>query len=256
VPRSIRASVFLWLSVALNACSISSTRKVTPWFELRDQHPTIDVPHAFASGPHVVSSWMYADGHWTEVQHQDEDGITSHRRAWRLDGGETVLYDDGKNLRVYRRTGRPLAPGSLPCRNYQVKVSEDGMLASCVECRFPHPHESRCWGSDTTVFRSDASVVAHYSSDLPAQMDGSGPMWIFGLGFLSDGRPLVLAEYATREPLNSRCMLIAVSAGGAQVLADVPIMQDCEKPESWKSRLPDGVRINLQMPTWSPHAHD
>jgi hypothetical protein len=227
---------------------------VTDWFKLRDQHPTIDLPHAFASGPHVVSSWMQVGGRWAEIQHQNEDGIVNHRDAWLLDGGEAVLYDDGRDLWIYRRDHDPGMRTKVPCPTYRVSVSLDGTRISCVQRRFPGPNESRGWGSDTTVLRSDASTVAHYTSDLPGQLDGSGPMFIYPVGFLRDGTPLVGAEYPIPNvDFDEHCLLVAMDSNGGRVLSDVPRMRHCENPSSWRSQLPAGVEITLQQPTRSPH---
>lgn len=141
----------------------------------------------------------------------------------------------------------------VPCPT-GVSVSLDGTRISCVECRFQHPHESRCWGSDVTVFRSGATAVAHYVSDLPGQLDGSGPMFVHGVGFLQDGTPLVEAQYAIANVnFDEHCLLIAMDSNGGRVLSDVPRMRNCEDPRSWKPHLPPGLEISLQQSTRSPH---
>ena len=64
--RAVRAISAVILAVACAGCTRTSEREITGWFKLRDQHPTIEVVHAFASGSHVVSAWMLAGGSWVK----------------------------------------------------------------------------------------------------------------------------------------------------------------------------------------------
>ena len=246
-----RATVLLLLAAA--ACTRTSERNVTTWFKLRDQHPTIDAPHLYASGPHTVSSWMEVGGRWVEVLHQEQNGITNHRSAWRLDGGEAVLHEDGQDLWIYRRDRGADMRTKVPCRFYNVSVSLDGTRISCVDCHFARQHLNH-WGCDVTVLRSDATAIDHFVSDLPGQREGLEPLLAHDLGFLRDGTPLVVAKYSIPdESFDMHCLLIAVDANGGRLLSDVPRMRDCGEPQSWKSHLPAGVEISFQAPTTSPH---
>ena len=214
---------------------------MTTWFKLRDQHPTIDLPHAYASGPHTLSTWMEVGGRWVEIEHDDQTGITNHRRAWRLDRSEAGLYEDGQDLWIYRRDRGANMRTKVPCRPYNVSVSLDGARISCVDCRFAR-QDLNCWGSDVTVFRSDATAIGHFVSDLPGQREGLETLFIHGLGFLRDGTPLVVAEYTIPEvSFDRHCLLIAVDANGGRLLSDIPRMRDCLQPRSWSSHLPAGA---------------
>ena len=257
LKRSLDRGACLLVIVALGlAQGCTTTREVwvTPYFRMRATKPTIDIPHAFESGPRSAEAQFLTKRGWEVINE------TLALTAWPLAGGAAVAFDDGgfRGVVVIASDGRRW---NIACAGFRAQVEPSGQSLTCLE------HVNRVKDLPDgeirlRVFAWTGEVLKTYSPQpIPTCSAGATASVYPGpIGFLENGAPVVLVECLRPDFADRRqCMLFSPKVGSTDDRLEVvaqTVATRCWEPTTWNgSVLPDRTIRRLE-PMSASAQHD